>query len=74
MGSYVSDMKLNKIICKAPSNFELTLWYFAFYNLFIVSFAIIDSRSSFAGFACPFGNVPGLGNSRKRYNYRSKVF
>lgn len=32
-----------------------------------VSLAIPDFRGAFAGFACPFGNVPGLGDSRERY-------
>lgn len=75
--TYVSDVGLDKIMSKAPSNSEWISWYFSdfvYKFIFSVSLAITDFRSTFAGFACPFGNVPGLGDSRKRYNYRSKAF
>lgn len=77
VGSYISDKRLDKKMCKALSNIELTLRYFSdIVCKFVcsVSLAITDSRSTFAGFACPFGNVPGLGDSRKRYDYRFKAF
>jgi hypothetical protein len=41
-----------------------------FVSLF-VSLTVADFRGTFAGFACPFGNVPGLRDSRKRYDYVS---
>ena len=37
-----------------------------------MSLFVTDFRGNFAGFTCPFGNVPGLGDSRKRYDYKSR--
>lgn len=53
------------------------MWYlsdFVFKFVSSVSLAVTDFRGTFAGFACSFGNVPSIGDSRKRYDYKSKAF